>query len=116
MARAVECLGKLLHPLASLRESVCLHRLELRLELLGGAELGEQVLPEFHGFLLQLNARLQGFLIIAHRFVKNLLTGHRAWSGCLFGFCSTHISSVLPFFVFIARAPDDSLASCWEPR
>src|ERR1700726_4625649 len=48
IACAVERLDKLLHPLASLRESVRRHRLELRLELLGGAELGEQVFPEVH--------------------------------------------------------------------
>src|ERR1700758_4090591 len=45
IARAVECLDKLLHTLASLRESVRRHRLELRLELLGGAELSEQLFP-----------------------------------------------------------------------
>ena len=46
IARAVERLDKILHTLASLRESVRRNRLELRLELLGGAELGEQVFPE----------------------------------------------------------------------
>src|SRR5271169_2327099 len=48
IARAVERLDKLLHPLASLRESVHRHRLELRLEFLGGAELSEQLFPEVH--------------------------------------------------------------------
>src|ERR1700687_4399673 len=48
IARAVERLDKLLHTLASLRESVCRHRLELRLELVGGAELSEQVFPEVY--------------------------------------------------------------------
>jgi hypothetical protein len=48
IAHAVERLDKLLHTLASLRESVRPHRLELRLELLWGAELGEEVFPEVH--------------------------------------------------------------------
>src|SRR5271165_1220487 len=48
IARAVERLNKLLHTLASLRESVRRHRLELRLEFLGGAELSEQLFPEVH--------------------------------------------------------------------
>jgi hypothetical protein len=48
IARAVKRLDKLLHTFASLRESVRRHRLQLRLELLGGAELGEQVFPEVH--------------------------------------------------------------------
>src|SRR5208283_547978 len=80
IARAVERLDKLLHPLASLRETVRRHRLELRLELLGGAELGEQVFPEVHRFLLKLNARLQGLLITAHGLVIYLGDGfRRAW-------------------------------------
>src|SRR5271166_5295195 len=105
IARAVERLDKLLHKLASLRESVRRHRLELRLELLGGAELGEQVFPEVHRFLLQLNARLQGLLITAHRLMEDLVSHCR---GCLFGICSTHVFCLLLFFVFVLRAPGGS--------
>src|SRR5271166_6145591 len=105
IARAVD---KLLHKLACLRESVRRHRLELRLELLGRAEFGEQVFPEVHRFLLQLNARLQGLLITAHGLVKDLVHGFRRCRGCLFGSFNTHVFSLILFFVFVVRAPDDS--------
>jgi len=48
IAHAVKRRDKLLHTLASLRESLHPHRLELRLKLLRGAELGEQVFSEVH--------------------------------------------------------------------
>ena len=47
IARTVERLDRLLHPLASLRESCRRHRFELRLEFLGRAELSKQLFPQY---------------------------------------------------------------------
>ena len=55
---------------------------------------------------LQLNARLQGLLITAHRLVKELANGFQRCRGRLFGLCRTHIFSFLLFFVFVASAPE----------
>jgi hypothetical protein len=85
----------ILHTLASLRESVRRHRLELCLGPLGGAELSEQVFPEVHRFFLQLNARLQGFLITAHGLLKDLVYGLRRCRGRLFGIVALMF---FPFF------------------